>query len=204
MDVNDIEWFSRDEKLSFDVRRSIILGHYMHEWGMPEYRVITSKSSRKTYVEIYYFPAGKRSDVSRFATIGLSTALRPSGSPVSAEWMLALTSDLGGESSDRIFGYIVDLIAHHIENAKNSITPIVMPESEIAPDKWSTKALLIDELRGESEKLDDIKVGVESVPVLWLIPISKKEVDIISNEGIEKFDEIIEGASYSIVDPRRP
>ncbi|WCM89483.1 suppressor of fused domain protein [Acidovorax sp. NCPPB 3576] len=204
MDVNfGMEWFSRDEKFSFDVRRSIILGHYMHEWGMPEHRVITVKASRKIHVEIYYFPAGKNSKVSRFATVGLSMARRPSGALVSAEWMLALTSDLGGESSDRVFSYVVDLIAHHIENAASSTPPIVMAESEIAPAKWSSKALLIDELRGESESLEGIAVGSESVPVLWVIPINSREVDIINREGVEKFDEIIEKSIYSIVDPQR-
>ncbi|WP_320200609.1 suppressor of fused domain protein (plasmid) [Agrobacterium sp. rho-13.3] len=199
----NLEWSSRDEKFSFDVRRSIILGFYMHEWGMPEYRLIASNSKNNTYVEVYYFPAGNNFNVSRFSTIGLSVARRSSGETVGAEWMLALTPDLGGSSRDRVLNYMVDLIAHHMKNSETTTAPLVMPESKIAPSEWKAKGLLIDELRGENEILENIKVGDEPVPVLWVIPITGDEVDVIDNQGLEKFDELIEKASYSIVDPRR-
>lgn len=53
---------TKERELSFDIRRTLILGAYMREWQMPEYRVILKKPETGAYVEIYYFPAveGKR------------------------------------------------------------------------------------------------------------------------------------------------
>lgn len=195
---------AKERELSFDIRRTVILGAYMREWGMPEYRVILSKPGTAVHVEIYYFPAAGEDEVARFATIGLSATHRPNGQAVATEWMLALTSDLGGESVDRIFTYLSDLIAHHIEAAGDSRIPRVMGESGLAPANWTTTGLLLDELRGESEDLEEIKVGSERVQILWAVPITGHEAALILLEGVESFDSCMEESEYSIIDPRRP
>lgn len=51
---------AKERELSFDIRRTVILGAYMREWEMPEYRVILSKPETGVHVEIYYFPAAGR------------------------------------------------------------------------------------------------------------------------------------------------
>lgn len=195
---------TKDRILSFDIRRSIILSMYIKEWSMPEYRVILENSKNATFIEIYYFPSVDHGSPARFASIGLSNTLRRNGRPVSAEWMLALDNGLGGESVDRIFSYLSDLIAHNIENIEDSEPPRVLGESHLAPEQWTTKAILIDELRGESDSLEQISIGNERINVLWVVPISKQELDIISNDGIEAFDQYIERISSSIIDPIRP
>ncbi|SFF16838.1 Suppressor of fused protein (SUFU) [Paenibacillus algorifonticola] len=197
-----IEFFSQNERFTFDVRRSILLSAYMAQWGMPEYRVILSKTESNVYIEMYLFP--DRGGVSRFVTIGMSNTCHKSGQPVASEWMLALPSDLGGEKQERIFNYFADLIAHHIENATDASVPLVMSSSALAPENWNAKALLIDELRGESDSLEELTVGSEVFPLLWAVPITEKEAAIILEKGIEHFDEIFEKSDYSIIDPCRP
>ncbi|WP_341279095.1 suppressor of fused domain protein [Paenibacillus sp. FSL H8-0537] len=197
-----IEFLNENERFTFDVRRSILLGAYMAQWGMPEYRVVLSRAESGVYIEMYLFP--DRGGVSRFVTIGLSNTFHKSGQPVASEWMLALPSDLGGEKQERIFHYFADLIAHHIEKASSSSVPLVMGSSALAPDNWNAKALLIDELRGESDSLEELKVGDEVFPLLWAVPITEKEAAIILEKGIEDFDEIFEKSDYSIIDPCRP
>jgi hypothetical protein len=194
----------KERELSFDIRRTVILGAFMKEWGMPEYRVVLTKPEREAHVEIYYFPAIDDNDAARFATVGLSSTLRSNGQPAGTEWMMALPHDLGGESSDRIFSYLCDVLAHHIETAPDSQIPRVMGESELAPAGWSTKAFLLDELRGESEDLEEIEIGNEVVQVIWAVPVTGQEAALILQEGVEAFDSYMAGSEYSIIDPRRP
>lgn len=178
------------------------MSHYMAHWGMPEYRVIFESNDKAEYVEIYFFPDTTR-DVIRFATVGLSNCIRPTGERVGFELMIPLLSNLGGEERTRIFDYVADLIAHHVANVKAHKPPAIMGESKLAPEKWNAKAFLVDELRGESEDLEVIAVGDEKVEVLWGIPITRFEYDLISKDGIEAFDKYVDQMDASIIDPTR-
>lgn len=160
--------------LEFDIRRTIILNLYIKEWSMPEYRVIMTKPEIGVYIELYYFPSIDVNIPARFATVGLSNSIRKTGKPIENEWMIALKPDLGQENIDRIFSYFCDIVAHNIEHIQSSEVPRVMTESALAPENWTTKALLIDELRGESEDLEQIKIGEEIINVLWVVPITPK------------------------------
>ena len=100
--------------------------------------------------------------------------------------------------------YLCDLIAHSIENTDGAEPPRVMGASPLAPEKWTAKAILIDELRGESEALERIAVGSETVELQWVVPISQKEAALISDQGIDAFDAHVEGMAHSIIDPARP
>ncbi|MDR6725311.1 hypothetical protein J2W91_003810 [Paenibacillus amylolyticus] len=71
------------------------------------------------------------------------------------------------------------------------------------PAGWNATALLIDELRGESESLEQIQVGQETIPLLWVVPITPYEADLILNQGIEDFDVLVESSHFSIIDPCR-
>ncbi|GBF78375.1 hypothetical protein PA598K_07014, partial [Paenibacillus sp. 598K] len=114
---------TKASELAFDIRRSIILGAYMKEWAMPEYRVIMSRPGYETCVEVYYFPPVGEQGIARYATVGLSCTPRSDGRLIGTEWMLALTPELGGESVDRVFTYICDLVAHHIAISTDSEIP---------------------------------------------------------------------------------
>jgi len=195
---------TKASELAFDIRRSIILGAYMKEWAMPEYRVIMNRSRHETRVEVYYFPAVGEQGIARYATVGLSCTPRADGRLIGTEWMLAVTPELGGASVDRIFTYICDLVAHHIAVSTDSEIPRVMGESALAPSGWTTRALLLDELRGESEALEELRVGSEIVQILWAVPITAEEASLILLEGVEAFDAYIEAIDDSIIDPCRP
>jgi hypothetical protein len=203
MDVQIDGETSPEKMLEFDIKRTIILNLYIKEWSMPEYRVIMTKPEIGVYIEIYYFPSTNENNPARFATVGLSNSVRKTGKPTETEWMLALQPDLGQESIDRIFSYFCDLLAHNIEHVKSSDTPRVMTESALAPENWTAKALLIDELRGESEDLEEIQIGEEIISVLWVIPITDKEARLILEEGIDAFDAYTEKLQHSIIDPTR-
>lgn len=198
------EQLSNEERFSLDIRRTFLLGAYMNEWGMPEHRIVLSKPDRNIHVEIYYFPATVHSGIARFVTVGLSQACRPSGEKVASEWMLALQSNLGGENVERVNSYMADLISHHIENVHDSAVPRVMKSSELAPARWNASAFLLDELRGEKESLEQLHVGDETIELLWAVPLTSFEADLLLNKGVNEFDLWIENSDYSILDPCRP
>jgi hypothetical protein len=79
-----------------------------------------------------------------------------------------------------------------------------MEESRLAPANWSTKAFFLDELRGESEDLEEIQIGNEVVRVIWAVPVTPQEATLILREGVEAFDSYMAGNEHSIIDPRRP
>ncbi|MGR6544808.1 hypothetical protein [Paenibacillus tundrae] len=57
--------------------------------------------------------------------------------------------------------------------------------------------------RGGSESLEQIHVGQEKIPLLWVVPITLYEADLILNQGIEDFDALVESSHFSIIDPCR-
>ena len=59
-------------------------------------------------------------------------------------------------------------------------------------------------MRGESEALERIAVGSETVELQWVVPISQKEAALILDQGIDAFDAHVEGMAHSIIDPARP
>ena len=75
--------------------------------------------------------------------------------------------------------------------------------SKWAPDHWTAKGILIDELRGESEELEEIEIGGRKVHVNWIAPLSEAEVQFILAHGIEEFDKRVDHSDQSIVDPTR-
>jgi hypothetical protein len=82
---------------------------------------------------------------------------------------------LGEESCESVFNYIADLLAHNLTTAPDSLTLRALEHSAIAPTNWTTKGLLIDQLRGESELLEAIETGERKVEVQWLIPITQDQ-----------------------------
>ncbi len=191
--------------LEFDIRRTIILGAYMRHWGMPEWRRLLLSADKSDKIELYYFPAGSADVPARFATVGLSAcSYDPSGNRIDAEWMLALECELGGESIERVCGYVADLLVHHIRNAPNTVLPRLMPPSALAPGKWTTTALLLDEPRGEAEELEYFNIGDQQVALVWVLPITPSEAAMIADEGVESFDVYAEESEHSLIDPCRP
>ena len=50
------------QKLSFDIRRTIILSEYMKHWEMPEFRQTMSRENER--VELYTFPGNDSENAS--------------------------------------------------------------------------------------------------------------------------------------------
>ena len=103
--------------------------------------------------------------------------------------MMAMGEDLGGANLDAVFTYLTDICAHSNKNLRPAALPRVMGPSPLAPAAWPTKALLMDEPRGEAEDFCRLDItpttGVEFV---WLIPIHASEYRLILDEGIDAFD----------------
>jgi hypothetical protein len=189
-------------KLVFDIRRTIILGAYIRQWGMPEYRWITHSENHT--IEVYsFFPRGDEV-VHRFATVGVSEINGEDGKPADYEFCMILPDELGGVSADEVVSFILDVAVYTYRKDVRCRVGATIPETELIPAKWGPKALLIDELRGEPEELSELSVGDQRVQLLWLVPIYGDEYRLIKSKGIEAFDQLDAQSEWSVADPRRP
>jgi hypothetical protein len=191
-------------ELRFDIYRSIVLGKYMPFWGMPEYRVQSLSVKQELPIEIYYFPEIHNKGIIRFATIGMALAKSPDERDIGHEWFLVLASDLSEQMIDRVFEYMADLVANNIEVCKNRHPVRILDSSQLAPPEWTTKSVLIDEPRGEPDEMQMISIGTQEYDLQWIVPVTQQEAAYIHENGIERFDQIVEDTELSIIDTYRP
>jgi len=194
-----------EKVLHFDVYRTVVLGHYMRFWGMPEYRKIVTGPTGVLAFEVYTFPTSQNKHVLHVATVGLAECRKAVGGEEGHEYFMTLPEDFGGSTMDEVINYFVDFCVHSLENLNHAELPRVMGESKLAPAKWNTRAMLVDEPRGESEEFDQVQINDSlSVEFQWVIPIYQNEYKFILEHGIEEFDELAQGAKLSIADITRP
>ncbi len=193
------------QKLSFDIRRTIILSEYMKHWEMPEFRQTMSRENER--VELYTFPGNDSENVTRFSTIGLSS-IRSKDSErqygIGAELLMVLPKEVAIEQEDKIKNYLFDVASYLLNALGRQLTVgTIIPESPLAPIGWP-KALLFDEPRGEPEELSCFHIGSQHVDLFWLIPIYGSEYELIKEKGLGAFDKLYETEDISLVDINRP
>ncbi len=187
--------------LEFDIRRSVILSQYLKCWGMPETRKIMSKG--ETHVELYSFPGEDSDQVSRFATVGLSSNKFSNSTTCDSELLLVLPHDVAHEQREEISHYLFDISSYLIDTlGRNVKAEDILPEMSVVPEGWP-KAILFDEPRGEPENLTSFLIGEQHVNLHWVVPIFGVEYSLIKSEGIEAFDQAIDNIDLSLLDTGR-
>ncbi|NRB39550.1 MAG: suppressor of fused domain protein [Pseudomonadales bacterium] len=168
---------------------------------MPETRKIMSRD--KTSVELYVFPGEDMGQVTRIATIGLSSNKFSDAQTCNSELLMVIPFEVGFDQIETISDYIFDISSYILTTLGRNIKfEDLIPESELAPADWP-KALFIDVPRGEPEELRSFHIGMQHVNLSWLVPIFAKEYDLIKTSGIESFDAAIENMQASLVETRR-
>jgi hypothetical protein len=185
-----------------DVRRSIILGAYIHRWGIPDFRV---KTQRQDHIaEVYSFPPRRGGPVHRFATVGVSAATRADGKRADWELLMVLPGSLAGASTNEVASFIFDVMAYSYRADVNFSPGQTIPETPLAPKAWEPRALLLDEPRGETEGLSSTHVGHQHVKLIWLVPIYGDELALIEEQGLREFYRRERDSEWSLADPDRP
>jgi hypothetical protein len=188
-------------ELEFDIRRSIILSEYLKGWGMPETRKVMTRE--KELVELYIFPGEDIDQVTRFATIGLSSCKFSDDKSCNSELLMVVPYHVGIDQVDSISNYMFDICAYITNTLNHNIkAEDLIPEGILAPENWP-KALLFDEPRGEPEELGCFHIGTQHVNLSWVVPIFGREYDLINSKGIESFDEAVVKMELSLVETRR-
>lgn len=188
--------------MSFDIRRSILLGKYIDQWGLPLKRTISTKEGNFQGVEVYEFPP-KNDGVYRFVTIGLSCQTLDSGVVANWEFLFCLPDSLGSANSSLVVNYLLDIMGYSLRAEVDMKVGVLIPVSSLAPDCWSTKAILVDEARGEAKEMSSHCIGNQNIELLWLIPITSSEYELIKNKGIEEFDQLEAKCGVSLLDVNR-
>ncbi|WP_345142683.1 suppressor of fused domain protein [Flavobacterium ginsengiterrae] len=197
------ELLDREKEFIFDIYHSVVLNNYIKYWGMPEYRVISTREKVNEKIYVYYFPCNKKNKICRVATVGLSLQSGLSGK-VRCEYIFTLPCDLGNTTLDSVFNYMLDIAAHTVFNISNVLNIPRVMSSRLAPNEWKTKAILFDELRGEDENFSEIICKEAfNTEFIWVVPIYDSEYLSILNNGIDEFDQCEQESEISIVDVNR-
>ncbi len=190
------------EQLAFDIRRSILLASYLQHWGQPLNRSISMKEGSLLGVEVYEFPA-QNDGVHRFATIGVSCQTLDSGSSANWELLFCLPPGLGGADATSVVDYQLDIMAYSLRAEVDMKVGTLIPVSTLAPNAWTTKALLVDEARGEAEEMYFHSIGRKRVELLWLVPLTGSEYDLVKSKGVDAFDRLEAESHVSLLDVNR-
>lgn len=206
--------FSSDKDLNVDIKRSIILAEYIKCWGIPEVRSLlvsgrdikqSEELGESISIEVYVFPGEDMDQVSRIATIGLSSCKFSDGKSCNSELLMVLPYDIVEDEINNISHYICDISNHIINVIGRNIEPEeIVSESQYArvPEDWPN-ALLFDDPRGEPNELNHFYIGLQHVTLSWVVPIFASEYELIKNNGIESFDAAVTDAEVSLVEVRR-
>lgn len=202
---------TENENLNFDIKRSIILAEYIKCWGMPETRKLMpqsketgdSLSHKKMPVELYVFPGEDMDQVTRIATIGLSSCQFSDDKSCNNELLMVLPFDVADDHLESVSQYIFE-ISNYIVNTlgRNVKSEDLIAEVKSAPSDWPN-ALLFDDPRGEPNELNYFHIGMQHVTLSWLVPIFASEYELIKSSGIESFDAAVDNAETSLVEVRR-
>jgi len=192
----------KEQQFSYDIRRSILLAKYIHHWGQPSKRTVSIKEGMDGRVEVYEFPP-QQNGVYRIVTIGVSCQTQELGATANWELLFCLPEDLGGTNSESAVHYLLDIMAYSLRADVGMKVGALIPESSLAPGSWSTKAILIDEARGEDEEMSSINIVQQTVDLLWMVPLTRNEYSLIKNKGIEEFDRIEAASDVSLLDVNR-
>ena len=195
---------TKDQLLVNDIRRAMLLGDYIRHWGQPSSRTLSQKAGVAAAVEVYVFPPDEQTNVYRFATVGVSAQPQANGETAQWELLLCLPADLGGADEQQVIHYLLDIMAYSLRDDVNFVIGNRFPVSPLAPSSWTTKALLLDEPRGEPEEMANYQIGQQAVDLIWLIPITAGEKQFIDDNGLEDFDDLVEKSEDSILDVNRP
>jgi len=201
-----------DEQFSFDIKRSIILAEYIKCWGMPETRNIiperkvTDDSSLQNNmpVELYVFPGEDMDQVTRVATIGLSSCKFNDYKSCNSELLMVLPYDVADDQLEAVSQYIFDVSNYIVNTLGCNIKSedLISEGLVLAPEDWPN-ALLFDDPRGEPNELNHFYIGLQHVTLSWVVPIFGSEYELIKSSGIESFDAAVANAETSLVEVRR-
>ena len=200
-----------DEQFSFDIKRSIILAEYIKCWGVPEARNLMpqSKEADDTLshenmpVELYVFPGEDMDQVTRIATIGLSSCQFSDDKSCNSELLMVLPYDVADDQLESVSQYIFEVSSYIVNTlGRNVKTEDLIAEVKSAPFDWPN-ALLFDDPRGEPNELNYFHIGMQHVTLSWAVPIFSSEHALIKSSGIESFDAAVESAEISLVEVRR-
>lgn len=193
-----------DNTLHVDVYRTIVLGHYIQYWGLPTYRRVVRQGADRPSFEVYAFPSTGTGRPFRIATVGLAEKIKADGEREGKEYYMALQDDFGGATLEEVFDYLVATVTLIVAEEDRSSLPRVLKPSVPVLAKWAATALLIDEANAERDGFETVCIACQfDVQIAWLVPLRDAEYQLILEQGVEKFDELVQASEQSLIDPNR-
>jgi hypothetical protein len=192
-----------ESDFKFDVRRSVILGHYIHYWGLPAYRY-SVKLHDSSRLEVYSFPPPTSQAAFRFATVGASSYHPEAHQDTDWELFLAVPSDLRGADEQQILEMMADVAAYGLFDGVSYRPGVMLPDVPSLPSSWPTRTIVFDRPLCESEQLSPIHLGQQHIDILWVVLAHNAEQDLIRRKGMDAVYESCDKKGWHPTDPSRP
>lgn len=192
-----------DREFTYDVRRSVLLGRFIQQWGMPSVRRRFTRTKPDDLVEVYWFPEDSEGKIARVVTVGASAGNAKAGMS-SCEFLLVLPYDLGGAAFSDVAGFLMDFVLYSRQSDVLLREGYATPDSELVPNAWPMKSIVVSTPRGEPEEMESFHVGTHHVNLWWLIPMYRSESDFVLRHGLAAFDSATSESDVSLVETRRP
>ena len=168
---------------------------------MPSTRYIETQDGNT--IEFYVFPGEDLDQITRIASVGLSSCTFADGNACCNELLLVVPFDVAEDQGDAISTYLSNVVAHVLGTlARNIEEQDVMPNAEAVPAGWPS-AVLFDDPRAEPAEVVQFHAGMQAIQLHWVIPIFAEECALIQSDGIDAFDDAVDLMSVSLVEPRR-
>jgi hypothetical protein len=192
------------ESFPLDIWRSVLLGRYIHEWGIPSTRISRVFGTSSAFpVEIYVFPSSE-TGVLRLATVGMSLQRLPDQSVVNFELLLATPDQLENVTVEDLFTFMTSLIQHGLQEKDKYAPNVIIPNCPDVPAAWRPSGILFDTPMCESEELASFSFPERSVRLLWVVPIYQAEIEFVRHFGIQSLFDECQSLGWHPADPRRP
>ena len=191
-----------NKQFAFDITRSFILSNVIPYWGNTDVREVFYKAESR--IEVYSFPPIGDGRFHRFLTCGISNHVNSSGICFNFELFFIAQKDFGEKWCSEIFSYLASLATDFVTQDRPAEVGLTLSTLKIVPKEWKLKFVVLDDLRGEPEELDEIQLPNYPVKLFWVMPIFESEQHLISKEGMEAFDTAFNNQDWLIFDMQRP
>jgi hypothetical protein len=191
-----------EDRLHFDIRRSLILQNYIQVWGVPTCRF--TREADASVVEIYFFESIDNSgedSIIHVATVGISSCFDQG--EIASEMFVVVSSSYSEATAQELCDLMISMSEYSRKNKGKVVYGETIDVINPIPSKWNAKSILICEPFGEPEELSVVNFNNQKIEIRWLLPIFSDEVSYIRKNGMIALFDLFENSEISIAEPTR-
>jgi hypothetical protein len=177
-----------EDRLHFDIRRSLILQNYIQVWGVPTCRF--TREADASVVEIYFFESIDNSgedSIIHVATVGISSCFDQG--EIASEMFVVVSSSYSEATAQELCDLMISMSEYSRKNKGKVVYGETIDVINPIPSKWNAKSV--------------VNFNNQKIEIRWLLPIFSDEVSYIRKNGMIALFDLFENSEISIAEPTR-